>query len=156
MQTNSKCFFFFFCFWLWFALYCLILFSTSLFVMYSWETGFDLVSSIFARLLIAYNLGVFIHMEWSELELLLRSYEVRKLAEEINWVVSSSKAFSDKGGKNSWCPLGRRFLLFSAKETVTVGHAITFLSAGRLISLHLSYTLFSSAVPNWNLFPCAL
>lgn len=150
------CLFISFFFWLWFALYCLILFSTSLFVMYSWETGFELVSSIFARFLTANNIGVFIHMEWSELELLLRSYEVRKLAEETNWVVLSSKAFSDKGGKNSWCALGRRFLLLFAKESVTVGRAITFLSAGRLISLHLSYTLFSSAVPNWSLFPCAL
>lgn len=50
----------------------------------------------------------------------------------------------------------KRFLLFSAKETVTVEHAIIFLLAGRLISLHLSYTLFSSTATNWNLYPCAL
>lgn len=51
-------------------------------------------------------------------------------------------------GKKQLTSFSKRFLLFSAKETVTVGHAITFLSAVRLISLHPSYTLFSSTVPN--------
>lgn len=97
----------------------------------------------------------FIHREGTELELLLRSHEDKNLFEETNWVVPSSKAFSVKGEKQLMS-FSKRFLLFSAKETVTVGHAITFLSAVRLISLHLSYTLFSSTVPNWNFYPCVL
>lgn len=50
----------------------------------------------------------------------------------------------------------RKFLLFCSKETVTAGCAMTSLSAGILVSRHLSHTLFSSTVKNWNLYPHTL
>lgn len=90
-----------------------------------------------------------------KIEFLHRSYEIKNLFEETNQVVSSSKAFLTKGRKQLMS-YTKRFLLFCAKETVTVGCAMTSLSAGRLLSRHLSHALFSSTVQNWNFYLCTL